>query len=859
MGRHDPEDYSRLRQLLSRHPALVEATRLAAAVTSRPAEIAVFQRSWAYIVAASSGHVLQPRRLTASEWDLLDDPPDDDTYADENTTSFPILDPGGEVVAALTIQSLAGSSHNGVLSSLARLVNGVIATQDCDRPIPAGGTRGVEVAAVPDALRDAVVVLDSALDVIWANDAVGSLFGRSRFDLIGRNAAELVHPEDLPVAVDAMARLTEGLRLYRVFVRVSHGDGDWSPVEITGTDQSANPRIGGIVISLRSAELDEEIQLEQAVTHHITEALVEQLHDGMVATDAVGSISIVNRSAYELFGIDPETPPGRLTWRDFPLLDFHGTPVGRENHPLRVMFGVRFAGPTEMSVLSPRGEHRYVTVAHRTVADEDGTVMGSFVTFHDVTEAREAQLELETQARHDHLTGLPNRRMLTERLERLAVTTEDREQEEEHPREPRHGGEAPPERETRYGRDGYVAACFLDLDVFKLINDTHGHRTGDHLIRVAAQRLSRRLREGDLLVRHGGDEFVAVLHGLSSPREALEGADRLRRSLTEPFAIEGTSFDVTASAGVAVCSVRGCDPDDLLRQADIALYAAKARGRNQTVLFDDELEVLTEVAERQRRMLRHALDHDGIVMHFQPLVDSQTGRPVAFEALARCLDPEGVLHGPGSFLDSISSSGMIWELDQRAFQLSCEAAALLQRIIPADTPVIGCNFSPLSIVQPGFTAFIERTVARAGVEPANICVEITETAAFAGGRQSLEAVTTLHRAGFKIALDDFGTGYSSLSHLRDLPLDSVKMDRSFVARFTEDGPERAIAEAVVGLAGDLGLGVVAEGVETHEQLVVARGLGFRTIQGWHYDRAMPLDELLHRWVGTLRELATTTS
>jgi len=833
VGRHDPNEYTRLRQLLSRHPALVEATRLAAAVTSRPAEIAVFQRSWAYIVAASSGHVLQPRRLTASEWALLDDPPEHDAHFDENTTSFPILDPRGGVVAALTVQSLSGTTSDGFLSSLARMITGIIATQGCDSPDPTPATEGVDVSALPDALRDAVVVLDPALDVIWANDAVGSLFGRSRFDLIGRNAAELVHPDDLPVAVDAVARITEGLRLYRVFVRISHGDGEWAPVEITGTDQSANPRIGGIVISLRSAEVDEELQLEQAVTQHITEALVEQLHDGMVATDAVGSISVVNRSAYELFGIEPGTPPGSLTWRDFPLLDFHGAPVGRDNHPLRVMFGVRFEGPAEMSVLSPRGEHRYVSVAHRTVTADDGTVLGAFVTFHDVTETREARQELVTQALHDQLTGLPNRRMLTDRLEQIGGRSHD--------------------------GDDHVAACFLDLDVFKLINDTHGHRTGDHIIRIAAERLSRRLREGDLLVRHGGDEFVAILHGLGSPEAALEAAERLRRALTEPFALEGTTFDVTASAGVALCSSTGCDQDDLLRQADIALYAAKSRGRNQTVLFDDELEVLTEVAERQRRMLRHALDHDGVVMHFQPLVDSETGLPVAFEALARVVDTEGTVHGPGSFLDSISSSGMIWELDQRAFRLSCEAAAVLQRIVPGDTPVIGCNFSPLSIVQPDFTSFVEGTVAETGIEPAGICVEITETAAFAGGRQSLDAVTTLHRAGFKVALDDFGTGYSSLSHLRDLPLHSVKMDRSFVARFTEDGPERAIAEAVVGLAGDLGLGVVAEGVETPEQLDVARDLGFRTIQGWHYDRAMPLDEILHRWVGTLRELASATS
>ncbi len=251
-------------------------------------------------------------------------------------------------------------------------------------------------------------------------------------------------------------------------------------------------------------------------------------------------------------------------------------------------------------------------------------------------------------------------------------------------------------------------------------------------------------------------------------------------------------------------------------------------------------------------MLRHALDNDGIVMHFQPLVDSTSGKTIGFEALARCLDVEGTLHGPGAFLDSIAGSGLVWELDQHAFGLSCAAAAVIAAAVPGERPVMSCNFSPLSIIQPDFVPFVLRTTKEAGLEPEGVCIEITESAAFAGGASSLSAVQALNEAGFSLALDDFGTGYSSLSHLRDLPLTSVKVDKSFVDKLIEEGSERAIAQAVVGLAKDLGIGVVAEGVETESQLVAAREVGFSVIQGWHYAAAMPLDDLLHNW---LREMA----
>ena len=831
-----------LRQLLARHPAVVEATRAAATLTASLCQFVVFERSWCYIVAASGGDVLQPRRLVEAESDLFSfklerDATDDVSMAElarsptievVGTASFPVVDRFGVTVGALTTHGPVGERQANTFLALARVVSGIVVSHDFSDSVTTG--QGMSEAAIVHGLRDAVIVIDEAFQITWANDALGSLVARSRVELIGTSAIDLIHPDDLGIAMDAVARVVTGLTVYRVLLRISNGEGSWGRVELTGTDQSANPEINGIVISLRSAELELEVEQDQHRSRNMSDALVEQLHDGIIATDAIGAITLVNRAAYSLFGIDPETPPGRLSWRDFPLLDSHGTVVVRGHHPARVIFGAIFDDRGEMSIVSQDGRHHYVDVAQRSVVGDDGTLHGSFVTFHDVTATREAQNELVSQALHDQLTGLPNRRMLSERL--AALKNEWRET-----------GKSAPE----------VACCFLDLDVFKLINDTHGHRTGDQMIRIAAERLADQLRGDDLLVRQGGDEFVALLPNVESEVAVHLVAERLRASLSEPFFIDGIRFDITASAGVALAKLDDLDEDELLSQADIALYAAKARGRNRTEIFDTALEVATEAEDRQRRMLRHALDNDGIVMHFQPLVDATTGKTIGFEALARCLDEAGTLHGPGAFLDSIAGSGLVWELDQHAFGLSCAAAAVIGAAVPGEPPVMSCNFSPLSIIQPDFVSFVLRTTEEAGLGPKGICIEITESAAFAGGSASLNGIQALHEAGFSLALDDFGTGYSSLSHLRDLPLSSVKVDKSFVDKLIEQGSERAIAQAVVGLAKDLGMGVVAEGVETEHQLAAAQELGFSVIQGWHYAAAMPLDDLLHKWLGEMAQ------
>ncbi|MGI9603890.1 MAG: putative bifunctional diguanylate cyclase/phosphodiesterase [Acidimicrobiales bacterium] len=794
-----------VRVALARHPVAVECARIASLVTFSEVDVVVFESGRAYVVASSEADVLQPRLLTEAESVLLHGAEGVEVVAGGAAVAIRAAD--GAPIGAITIRQAPADLPVDVLCGLARLIFEAL------RPGDAEGIR----EAVADGLRDAVVVVSADMVITWANRAVGSLLGRTPTELIGSSALDLVHPDDVAIAFDAVTRLQEGLEVYRVFVRLARGNGDYERVEVTGSDLSADPRVAGLVLSLRWAEAADELEVSADRSRRMAAEIVAGLHDGIVATDQFGAITMVNGIARTMFGLDPGLPPSGLESTDFALLDTEGRRVNDVLQPGEETDDRR---PRELCVVPANGELRYVTTQKRLVRDAEHNLLGSVVVFHDVTDARRAADELRSQALHDQLTGLANRRQLEQRLTALMTAA----------------------------GPGLVAACFIDLDAFKVVNDTHGHRVGDEIIRIAAKRLTTQLRDCDLLVRQGGDEFVALIVGADGVGEVITAAERMRATLARPYVLKEERFDLTASVGVAVSVGSDLADDLLLRHADIALYAAKARGRDRVEVFDDDLANEVRLEERQRRMLRDNLDNNRLVVHFQPLVDTTTGRTYGYESLARCRDDHDELVSPAAFLEPILRSGLMWELDRAAFALSCEAAAVLAQVSPDTPPIIACNLSAVSLVQPGLVEFIVDRVSTAGIEPGQICIEITESSAFDAGPASVGALKALHDRGFLLALDDFGTGYSSLAHLRDLPLSTVKVDRSFTARLTTPTSERAIAEAIVSLAGDLGLEVVAEGVETAEQLEQAQELGFTSIQGWHYSAALPLQDILTDWI-----------
>ena len=806
------------RTVLARHPIAVECSRTASELSGLEAEVVVFESERAFIVASTNvAKVMAPRQTTDAEEQLLSGTRD--IVVGERSTAFSFTN-HGETVGSITLHGVAEDITHSVIQSCSRMLTGLLADQ------LVAGDAPFEVSVL-EGLRDPVIVLTPEMKIRWTNKAIGSLLGRTPAEMIGKSAVEFLHPDDIESTLEGVVGMQQGRAMSRVFVRLSKGDGDYQRIEITGADHSDNSVIGGLVLSLRSADRESEFERSIDRSEAMGSAIVSGLHDAIVATDEFGDIITVNRTARDMFGLGT-TPIQDISLENLELFDGSGRKRPLDRDPsITEQAGTGQANTGDLCVITGPDELKYISLDRSPVSNSKGDLIGSVLVFHDLTAERMAEAELRSQALHDQLTGLANRRQLEQRMAELASAS------------------VPVQ----------VAAIFVDLDGFKLVNDTHGHRIGDHLIRIAAKRLQATLRAEDLLVRQGGDEFVVIQAGVPTIDVARQSGERLRAVLAEPYEINELRFDVTASIGVAMAMSDELNEETLLQQADIALYAAKADGRDRVEIFNDHLAAAVSLEERQRRILRSALESDRLEMHFQPLVETATGHVHGYEALARVRTEEGELLGPGSFMDAVTSTGLMWDLDRAAFDLSCQAAAVLAELEPDQPPTVACNFSSFSLAQPGFVAYAQATVTKHSVNTSQIWIEITESAAFDGGAQSLQALNALNEAGFRLALDDFGTGYSSLAHLRDLPISSVKVDRSFVSKLSDGRSERVIAEAVVSLAQDLGLNVVAEGVETSEHLDNVRQLGFGTVQGWHYAPAMSLTDA----IAARQRTAPTTS
>jgi diguanylate cyclase (GGDEF)-like protein len=428
-----------------------------------------------------------------------------------------------------------------------------------------------------------------------------------------------------------------------------------------------------------------------------------------------------------------------------------------------------------------------------------------------VSERKLLQDRLRHDAAHDPLTDLPNRTSLLQTLEQAL------------------------RRATR--TELFVAVLFIDLDRFKLVNDALGHAAGDDLLISFAQRLRATLRTSDVATRTGGDEFVVVCSDLRSAVEAEHVAHRIALTLSTPFDLGGREVFVSASIGIAVADALST-PTGLVRDADAAAYRAKERGRNRYEVFDEALRAETAHALETESALHRALDEDQLLLHFQPLVDLRTHEVIGFEGLLRWQHPVHGLVGPDQFLDAAEASGLVVPIGYRAVEWACEA---LRRLDPAQS--VAVNLSPRELAQRDLVDRVNATLRDSGVDPSRLCLEITESALLGDADLALTTLARLKDAGLQLAIDDFGTGYSSLNYLRRLPVDIVKIDRSFVAELGWDGPEHTIITGIIGLTTGLGLEVVAEGIETHEQAQALLDLGCTIGQGFLFSPARPLADV----------------
>ena len=418
-------------------------------------------------------------------------------------------------------------------------------------------------------------------------------------------------------------------------------------------------------------------------------------------------------------------------------------------------------------------------------------------------------------ALHDPLTGLPNRTLLRDRLEHALA------------------------RRRREGID--VAVLMLDLDGFKVINDSLGHDAGDEVLLAVAPRLRAAVRPHDSVARVGGDEFVALCV-LPSREDAVLVAERIADVLRLPIAVGSGEHFVSASVGIAVAADSDDTPESLLRDADAAMYRAKAGGRGRYEIFDDAMRAFVLNRLAIERELRAAIDRDELEVHYQPIVDVGDGRPVALEALARWRHPTRGLLRPDQFIPVAEETGLIIDLGRRVLALAARQAAQWQRRF-GSTLGLSVNVSGRQLADPAFVGELADEIAGSGLAPGTLALEITESVLLEDAASPLALLTDLHEHGLRLELDDFGTGYSSLSYLKRFPLDGLKIDRSFLVDFESDPRAPAIVEAVIRMSRALAVNVSAEGVEDEIHLRRLREMGCHRAQGFLFSRPLPADEM----------------
>ncbi len=627
-----------------------------------------------------------------------------------------------------------------------------------------------------------------------------------------------VHPDDLPAVWAAVARALERRQTFTTEFRVLRplGDGGghrWIQAfgHVVTDPASGEPtRIVGLHLDVTARrESEEALRRSEARLRVSEERLALALDSGDdVLWDwnlATGEAWVSNRW-HKMLGHGAERPRVDLrSWRRIVHPDDVRLAAGLMRDHLA---GLAPLYECEYRLRKRDGTFLWVLARGRVVHDAgDGRPLRVVGTQIDITRRKDAERRIEHMALHDALTGLPNRALFRSRLDQ----------------EIRHSA----------GQGSPFAVLVADLDAFKAVNDALGHPAGDGLLRIVSDRLRSVVREGDTVARLGGDEFALILARLDDAAEASRVAQRMIDAVGEPVDLDGHLTSIGVSVGIAVGEGAGADADQLFKNADIALYRAKAAGRNTYRFHDSGMDAAIAVRNLLQIDLRDAVARGGFTLHYQPVVDLARDEIAGFEALMRWRHPTRGMISPADFIPIAEDSGMIVPLGDWALRSACAAAAGW----PGRCRV-AVNVSAVQFRQPGLEQSVVKALAATGLSPCRLELEITESVLLADAEAVVASLHRLRALGVRIALDDFGTGYSSLSYLRRFPFDKIKIDRSFI-REIGDPVAAAIVRAVVGLGARLGTVVTAEGVETAEQLEQVRNEGCTEVQGYLFGRPVP--------------------
>ncbi len=659
---------------------------------------------------------------------------------------------------------------------------------------------------------DVVAVIDTVGVIQWVTPNVSTLLGWDPADLEGHNGLDYIHPDDLDHMISQLAEYEARTAVpVPVTVQMRHRDGSWHHVEMVATDFLDHPDIGGIALSLRVVDERMAVELDRK---RLTE-IFELSSDMVVTMEVDGTLVYLNAAGRRFIGMAPDDPLGLFpltTWVGPRHIDRLATEV-----PKAVLEHNVWTGEIEFI----DGEGRLVPVLVQIVGhrDRDDRLRYVSAISRDISERKALETRLAHEATHDPLTGLPNRTMLLNRLG--AALARGRRQEKS------------------------VAVLFCDLDNFKVVNDSMGHGRGDQLLTLVARRLQDVLRPEDTVGRFGGDEFVILCEDIDGPEDAGAVAKRVEHAFNGAFTFDGHEMFVGVSIGIAMAVKGEADPESLVRDADAAMYGAKNRGRSRFQFFEPAMWERAVGRFDLENALRGALGRHEFELHFQPISTlAGAGRTVAVEGLLRWRHPERGLLLPEEFIPVAEETGLIVPIGAWVVETACRTLRAWQEGGPALANVdVAVNISARQLQHPDFAEAVAASLEAAGLEARFLHLEITESVLMHDVEQSQEVLGRLKAIGVQLAVDDFGTGYSSLSYLRRFPVDSLKVDRSFVDGLGTEAEDSAIVAAIVNLAHTLGLVAVAEGVETLRQRHELERLGCDLFQGHLLSPALPADEL----------------
>ncbi|HET9656087.1 MAG TPA: EAL domain-containing protein [Kineosporiaceae bacterium] len=684
------------------------------------------------------------------------------------------------------------------------------------------------------ALREGILLQDAEGRVVECNPAAERILGMSRTELVGVPTAQLpltvIHPDGSPFP-EALRRIAfpreahptplppqsgHASREVVMGVRTAGAGIRWAIVHSAPLNRPGEPEPYAVVASFTDITELQRAREELEDSEERFRLAFEEALSGMtlmgVDPDRPGRFLRVNRAFCEFLGYPREWLTGR-TFEDITI---------PEDLPAARAAVARFVAGGQSSY---RAQRRYRHASGGTVwaafsiamvRDRHGRPVYAVGMFEDITARKQAEQDLVYRALHDDLTGLPNRSLLLDHLEGSLARA-------------RRSGSA-------------VGVLFLDLDDFKAINDSYGHPVGDEFLRKVAERVVSCLRGEDTAARIGGDEFVVVCEGLTDPAEAGVIADRIQQALGTEIHLLGQSVAAPVSIGIAV-SDAASTPETLLRDADTAMYVAKRSGGRRWEPANETLHAAAVRVMTVDHELRRALAAEQLRVHYQPIFALDGQLPVAVEALLRWEHPQRGMVEPGEFLDVAEQRGLIGPLGELVLEQACRQASAWRERYGEAAPAVCVNVSSRQLGRGGLSRTVQGLLEAHRLPADRLCLEITETQLLAIGASGVGDLDTLAGAGVRLAVDDFGTGFAGFQYLRRLPVHELKIDLSFVAGLDVDPTDTAIVTSMIALGRSLGLTVVAEGIETPEQLRALTELGCGWGQGWLWSPAVPAEQI----------------